>query len=185
MNTRHLRIVAVIVVLAIMSYSFIVIIWMNNLTIGPLDIQPLIECKVSNIEEYTNDYVFNLTQGSTQQVNFTLTSKTDQKLTIPLDFWLVAFHSETYNGELDSFLPSNNPTRFHYNQSAQDKLFNYALSYNQLILQPHQSNSTIITLEITEIAPLGFYAFSVRLGNWEVTHQKSWQLDVMVEPKLE
>jgi len=185
MNSRHLRIVAVIVLLAIISYTFSVIIWMNNLTNGPLEIEPLIECKVSNIEEYSNDYVFKLTQGSTQQVNFTLTSKTDQKLTIPLDFWLLAFHSETYNGELDSFIPSNNPTRFHYNQSAQDELFNYTLSHNQLILQPHQSNSTIITLNIAEIAPFGFYAFSVRLGNWEVTKQKSWQLSVIVDPKLE
>jgi hypothetical protein len=185
MNTRHLRIVAVIVVLSIILYTFSVLVWMNNLTIGPLDIRPLIECKVSNIEDYTNDYVLDATQGSTQQVNFTLTSKTDQILTIPLDFWLLAFHSETYNGELDSFIPSNNPTRFHYNETAHDKLFNYAFSHNQLILKPFESNSTILTLEIADIAPLGFYAFSVRLGNWEVTHQKSWQLDVMVEPKLE
>ncbi|MGD2065940.1 MAG: hypothetical protein PVI43_02060 [Candidatus Bathyarchaeota archaeon] len=185
MNTRHLRIVAVIVVLAIISYTFSVLVWMDNLTIGPLDIQPLIDCKVSNIEDYTNDYVFNLTQGSTQQVNFTLASKTDLILTIPLDFRLIAFRSETYNGELDSFIPSNDPTRFRYNETAQDKLFNYAFSHSQLILQPFGFNSTIITLEIADIAPSGFYAFSVRLGNWEVTHQKSWQLDVVVEPKLE
>ena len=185
MNTGHLSIVAVIVLLAIISYSFIVIIWMDNLTIGPpLDIQPLIECKVSNIQDYTNDYIFNLTQGSTQQINFTLISQTNQILTIPLDLMLVGFHSETYNGELDSFIPSNNPTRFRYNESAQDKIFNYAFSRNELILQPHESNSTIITLEIADIAPSGFYAFSVRLGNWEVTQRKSFQLDVVVEPKM-
>jgi hypothetical protein len=158
---------------------------MNNLTIGPRDIQPLIECKVSNVEDYTNDYVFNLTQGSTQQVNFTLTSITDQILIIPLDFRLLAFHSETYSGELDSLISSNDPTRFRYNENAQDKLFNYAFSCNQLILQPHQSNSTIITLEIADIAPSGFYAFSIRLGNSEVTQRKSCQLDVVIEPKLE
>ena len=179
MNTRHLRIVAAIVVLAIMSYSFIVIIWMNSITIGGFggDWEPLIECEASD--------VVNVTQGSIQQVNFTLTSKTDQMLTIPLDFRLLDFFSETYNGELDSFIPTNDPTRFRYNESAQDKLFNYDFSYNELILQPFESNSTIITLEIADIAPLGFYAFSVRLGNWEVTHRKSWQLSVVVEPKLE
>lgn len=185
MNTGHLRIVAVIVVLAISSYSFIVLVWMNSFTIGPLDIQPLIECNVSNIEDYTNDYVFYFTRGSTQQVNFTLTSITDQNLMIPIDFGLSAFHSENYDGELDCFIPSNNPTRFYYNESAQDKLFNYSFSHNQLILQPHESNSTIITLEIADIAPPGFYAFSVKLGNWEVTQRKSFQLDVVVEPKLE
>jgi hypothetical protein len=185
MNTRHLRIVAVIVVLAISSYSFIVLVWMNSLTIGPLDIQPLIECNVSNIEDYTNDYIFNLTQGSTQKVNFTLTSITDQNLIIPIDFGLSAFHSESYDGELDCFIPSNNPTRFYYNESAQDKIFNYAFSRNELILQPYESNSTIITLEIADIAPSGFYAFGVRLGNWELTQRKSFQLDVLVEPKVE
>jgi hypothetical protein len=183
MNTGHLRIVAVIVLVAIVAYSVIVFVWMNSLRIGPLDIQPLIDCNVSNIEDYSNDYVFNVTQGSTHQINFTLTSIADQQLTIPLDFRLSAFHSETYNGELDSFIPSNDPTRFYYNESAQDKIFNYAFSQNQLILEPFGSNSTIITLEMADIAPSGFYAFGINLGNWEVTHRKTCQLDVMVEPK--
>jgi hypothetical protein len=183
MNAGHLRIVAVVVLVAIVSYSVIVFVWMDSLRIGPLDIQPLMDYSVSNIEGYSNDYVFNLTQGSTQQINFTLTSITDQQLTIPLDFGLLAFHSETYNGELDSFIPSNDPTRFRYNESAQDKVFNYAFSDNQLTLQPFESNSTIITLEIADIAPSGFYAFGISLGNWEVTHRKTCQLDVMVEPK--
>jgi hypothetical protein len=184
MNAGHLRIVAVVVLVAIVSYSIIVFVWMDSLRIGPLDIQPLLDCNMSNIEGYSNDYVFNLTQGSTQQINFTLTSITDQQLTIPLDFRLIVFQSETYNGELDSFIPdSDDPARFRYNESAQDKVFNYAFSYNQLILEPFESNSTIITLEIADIAPSGFYAFGINLGNWEVTHRKTCQLDVIVEPK--
>lgn len=160
---------------------------MDSLQIGSGDYPPpLIECKLSTIEEDSTFFILNVTQDSTQQVNFTLTSKTDQKLTIPLDFRLVAFHSETYDGELDSFIPrTHDPTRFFYNESAQDKIFNYTFSYNELILHPHESNSTTITLEIADIAPLGFYAFSVRLGHFEVTRQKSWQLSVVVEPKLE
>jgi hypothetical protein len=187
-NTKHLSIVAVILVMAIILGTFSTYIWMENLTIGDLDdiTEPLIECKLSNLrEEDTTVYIMNVTQGSTQQVDFTLTSKTDQELTIPLDLELMVLHSETYNGELDCFFPSPDTANcYYYNQSAQNKLFNYTFSPSQLGLQPHQSNSTIITLEIVKDAPLGFYAFNIMLGNFGgVTHR--WQLDVVVDPKLE
>jgi hypothetical protein len=161
---------------------------MDNLTIGGFehDWQPLIEYRLSNLgEENWTEYIMNVTQGSTQQVNFTITSNTDQELTIPLlDLKLEALVSETYNGELDSFIPLPDwPNHFHFNQSAQDRPFNYTFSHNQLILQPYESDSTVITLDIVEDAPLGFYVFKIGLGN-EVTGQQSWQLSVVVEPKL-
>lgn len=167
--------------------TFIAYIWMDNLIIDEhIDIiQPLVECDVTNLGEDTTIRIINATQGSTQQVNFTYTSKTDQELTIPLDLKLMILISETYDGELDSFFPSpDTPNHFHYNQSAQNTVFSYNFSPNQLVLQPYESNSSILTLEVVEDAPLGFYIFEIGPIDFG-THRTYSQLDVVVDTKLE
>ena len=167
--------------------TFITYVWMDSLIIGGGDdiFTQLVEPNFSNLGENTTVRIFNVSQGSTQQVNFTLTSKSDRELLIPLDLKLMVIISETYKGELDSLIYSpDTPNHFHYNQSAQNKLFNHNFSPNQLVLQPYESNSTIISLEIVEDAPLGFYIFDIGPVDFG-THRTYWQLDIVVDHKLE
>jgi hypothetical protein len=177
-NTRYLSVLIIILGMAIILGTLITYIWMDRLLIGGGDdiFTQLVESKFSNLGENTTVRIFNVTQGSTQQVNFTLTSKTDRELFIPLDLKLMVIISETYKGELDSLIPSRDThNHFHYNQSAQDTLFTYKFSPNQLVLQPYESDSTIISFEIVEDAPSGFYIFDIgpvdfgthrTFGNW-------------------
>ena len=184
-NIRYLGIVVVILAMMIILGTFLTYIWMDNI-IGDGDdvFVELVECNVSNLGEDTTVRILNVTQDSTKQVNFTLTSKTDQELLIPLNLRLMVLISETYNGELDSFIPSPDiPNHFHYNQSAQNKLFSYTFNPNQLVLQPFESNSSILTLEVVEDAPLGFYIFNIGPIDFD-THRMYSQLDVVVDPKL-
>jgi len=186
-NPRLLSIVVVILAIVIILGTFIAYIWLDGLIIGDhIDIiQPLVECKVTNLREDTNIRIINVTQGSTKLVNFTFTSITDQKLTIPLDLKLMSLISETYDCELDSFIPSpDTPNHFHYNQSAQNKLFNHIFSPSQLVLQPYESNSSILRLEVVEDAPLGFYIFQIGPIDFG-TYRMYSQLDVVVDKKLE
>ncbi len=108
----------------------------------------------------------NVTQGSTLQVTVTLTSRTDQELTIPINLTLAGFNNTAW----DNSIPQN-------------QLFNYTFSTNELVLQPNESKSTVLTLEIAEDAPLVDYLFHVELGNWQITDLGGISLPVKVTPK--
>jgi len=125
---------------------------------------PVLDVNVSSLGEED----MNVTQGSTLQVNVTLTSLTDQELTIPFEnLTLAGFNNTAW----DNSIPQN-------------KLFNYTFSTNQLVLQPHESKSTVVTLEIAEDAPLVKYLFYIELGNSQVTQLSAVGLPVRVTPKL-
>jgi uncharacterized membrane protein len=125
---------------------------------------PLLDGNVSSLGEED----MNVTQGSALQVNVTLTSLTDQELTIPIEnLTLSGFNNTSW----DTSIPQN-------------KVLNYTFSINQLVLQPRGSNSTVLTINIAEDAPLGQYAFTVELGNWQVTQFGGIGLTVRVTPKL-
>ena len=49
----------------------------------------------------------------------------------------------------------------------QERVFNYSLSLDKVTLQPFMSNSTIITINLADDAPLGKYSIRVELGNIE------------------
>ena len=126
---------------------------------------PLLDVNVSSLGEED----MNVTQGSTLQVNVTLTSLTVQELTIPIqNLTLSGFNNTSW----DNSIPQN-------------ELLNYTFSTNQLVLQPHESTSVVVTLEIAEDAPLVQYLFTVELGNSQVTHIGGISIIVGVTPKLE
>lgn len=125
---------------------------------------PLIDGSVSSLASEG----MNVTQGSTLQVNVTLTSFADQKLTVPIEnLTLAGFNNKAWDNSL-----------------SQNELFNYTFSNNELILQPYETNSVVLTLKVAEDAPLVQYLFYVELGNWEVTHFGGIGLTLRVTPKL-
>jgi hypothetical protein len=110
---------------------------------------PLLDVNLSTWRE-------NVTQGSTLKVNVTLISRADQELTIPIEnLKLAGFNNTAW----DNPIPQN-------------KLFNYTFSNNELVLQPNESKSTVLTLEIAEDAPLVQYLFYIELGNSQITNLK-------------
>ena len=103
--------------------------------------------------------VINVSQGATQQINLTLTSLySSQIVAIPIEnLRLLA-----YNSAIDY----KNWDTSNWNTSiVQEKVFTYSFSLSELTLQPNMSNSTIITLSLTNNAPLGRYALWVNLGD--------------------
>ena len=122
---------------------------------------PLLDVNLSTWRE-------NITQGSTLKVNVTLISRADQELTIPIEnLKLAGFNNTAW----DNPIPQN-------------KLFNYTFSNNELVLQPNESKSTVLTLEIAEDAPLVEYLFYIELGNSQITQLEAVSLTIGVTPKL-
>ena len=122
---------------------------------------PLLDVNLSTWRE-------NVTQGSTLKVNVTLISRADQELTIPIEnLKLAGFNNTAW----DNPIPQN-------------KLFNYTFSNNELVLQPNESKSTVLTLEIAEDAPLVQYLFYIELGNSQITQLEAVSLTIGVTPKL-
>ena len=122
---------------------------------------PLLDANLSTWRE-------NVTQGSTLKVNVTLISRADQELTIPIEnLKLAGFNNTAW----DNPIPQN-------------KLFNYTFSNNELVLQPNESKSTVLTLEIAEDAPLVEYLFYIELGNSQITQLEAVSLTIGVTPKL-
>jgi hypothetical protein len=96
---------------------------------------------------------YNISQGSTFAVNFTLSSLTTYQLTLPITLQVSGFSSDTI---------SDNWNGSDVNYSAlQERTFNYSLSLNEVTLQPNSSNSTIITFNIAKDAPTGEYRIAV------------------------
>lgn len=138
----------------------------NNSSHVPINTPiPLLDGNVSSLGEED----MNVTQGSALQVNVTLTSRADQELTIPIENLTLSGFNNT---RWDTSIPQN-------------KVFNYTFSTNQLVLQPHGSNSTVLTINVAEDASLGQYVFTIELGNWQVTHFGGISVIVRVTPKLE
>ena len=180
MNNRYLCVAVAVLAISVVAGSCGILLWMESLTIGPID-YTLIDCQVSSSVEDMN-----VTQGSTLHLNFNLTSKADQELTIPIEnitlFW---FYSESYDGELDTFFSITDwPNGYGYNHSTQDKVFNCTFSATQVVLQPLESDSIDITLEMADNAPVGKYSFLIALGNGQVTSQPECSFEVRVNNKL-
>ena len=129
-------------------------------------------------EEYTPDTLYvsydfplgqtsgspnhNVSQGETCQINYTLLSwGCPEQFTVTIENLTLTKYASFdsypdgnfYWGNVSAWEPS----------IAQDTIFNYSLSLSQLTLQPHISNSTIITFKWADNAPTGHYLISVNL----------------------
>ena len=154
MNQRNYVVVSIIlisvVILAYVSYSS--------------SIQPrstpatLYMHKVSLQNTSVETDVINASQGTTQQLNLTLISWHSPKISIPIENLKIT----AYNSTVD-FSNSWDSSRWNTTVS-QGAVFNYSFSLSQLVLQPNGSNSTIITVNLANNAPVGRYTLELSLG---------------------
>jgi len=102
--------------------------------------------------------MINATQGSSCQVNLTLTSL-NTKTTVPIQ----NLDLTVYNSTIDykTFIGTDDNSRY---SLLQERYFTYSFSPNELTLQSHMSNSTILTINIAKDAPSGQYTFNITLG---------------------
>jgi hypothetical protein len=133
MNRRHYVIVSAILIVLVIAGLVALI---SNRA-GPVD---------TPVPLYTSGFSswsINAPQGTTQQVNLTLSSFFDSPLiAVPIE-----------NLRIVTGPPTN-----------QEATFNYSLSLSQLTLQPHMSNITVISIKLANNVPLGKYTISVGLG---------------------
>jgi len=94
-----------------------------------------------------------ITQGAIFQQNLTVLSKAEIQIQIPLSLKLTGYNNSAYT--------SSTP---------QDRIFNYTFNPNLLVINPDESQSSIITIEVANDAPLGLYVLNIELGNASLTH---------------
>ncbi len=121
----------------------------------------------------------NVTQGATVQVNFTFTERFDIPVTIPLESLKIVSYKDTIN--LNWQAPWNLSI-------VQERVFNYRLSPNQLTLQPLMSNSTVLTINLADNAPIGSYELALTTGKIkdEISGEsftESIPIEMIVTPK--
>jgi hypothetical protein len=134
----------------------------------PHKVMPLIDIDLDYLTPRDN-----LTQGMTFLVNVTVYSEADhipeanKELSIPLS---LALHSTYLNGAGQELYP-------------EETGFTYSFEPNLVILEPYGSNSSLLTVELNEDAPVGTYNLRVKLGNSEEHHLDSIGFSIDVNPK--
>jgi hypothetical protein len=134
---------------------------------------------------YSNNFPqpINASQGTTQQVNLTLTSYQSPEIAIPIENIMIAGYTSAIYYGFNGTSP--------WSTSAQETVFNYSFSLSQLILQPNMSNSTIITINLANNAPLGSYSLDIHLGKiiflsppgkYDVSYSEGIPLVMVVTP---
>jgi hypothetical protein len=99
----------------------------------------------------------NVSQGTSFKVNLTITSMAGQLEVRMQNLTVTYYYSQVKLGNpID--LSDNNFS------SIPKSAFNYSFSINPITLQPIMSNSTIITVNLAEDAPIGQYFIAVRQG---------------------
>lgn len=117
---------------------------------------------VVNIAGYTGAFD-NISQGVLLQVNLTFTSITDQQIVIPLENLTVTYYNTLVNRH--NFISTSD------NYSIIQEAFNYSFSLNPIPLQPLRSNSTLLTINVANDAPLGQYTLDIRTGKIEANSE--------------
>ena len=105
--------------------------------------------------------IINASQGSAQQVNLTLTSICSTEIAIPIENLTINGYTIGISDNVNESSP--------WSTSVQESVFNYSFSLNQLILQPFKSNSTMITINLTDSfneqpTTLGSYSLDISFG---------------------
>jgi hypothetical protein len=95
-----------------------------------------------------------------------------------------------YNSTLHDAINWNNQD---WNKSlVQKSVFNYSLSKNPITMQPDAANSTVITFQWADDAPVGRYTIDVHLGEFsflsppgkfDQSYREQFTLYIEVDPK--
>jgi hypothetical protein len=132
--------------------------------------------------------IINASQGSTQQVNLTLTSICSAEIVIPIENLTINGYTTATSYNVNASSP--------WSISVQERVFNYSFSLNQLILQPFKSNSTMITIHLTDSftqqpTTLGSYSLEINFGKiiflsppekYDISYSGSTSLVMVVTP---
>jgi hypothetical protein len=105
---------------------------------------------------FLQNYYTNVTQGSNLRINVTIMSTGPEELVFIRDiqvWW--------YNARINLCTWGSPPIG--NGSMIQASAFNYTSSPNPVSLQPSKSNSTIITLNIKDDAPVGQYSMYINL----------------------
>ncbi len=105
---------------------------------------------------YSQDAAYiKISQGATFQENYIITSFTDKEILIPIE---------------GITLSSYNDTLWENLSVPQEKVFNYTFSPTHLTIEPYATNSSVLTIQMAQDAPIGKYRLSITLGNSQLTH---------------
>lgn len=107
----------------------------------------------------------NITQGSTLNVNLTITSSLDIPLSLP-------FENLSLSGYNNTSWKSS---------TLQEKIYNYSFTENPLVLPPNETRSCILTVFFAKDAPVGDYLLYIDYGNSSLTHVGGSSLFVSVK----
>jgi hypothetical protein len=121
----------------------------------------------------------NVSQGTPFQVNLTFTSITTQKKLITIENLTVCYYNSTVDRH--KFIASDKSYPV-----IQALAFNYSFSLNPVVLQPYMSNSTILTINLADDAPLGQYTLAIhtaRIIENGISYSGSFGLEMIVTPK--
>lgn len=145
---------------AVLIVTIVVILLSASLSSNPHKVTPIGTPPLQYICSFSpsGGVIANATQGSTQQINITLKSTTGQQITVPIEDLKMTYYSPTV--DLNNWINTDNDTY----PALQAKAFNYSFSLYQLTLQPQMSNSTILTINVADDAPLGEYFFFIDFG---------------------
>jgi hypothetical protein len=123
-------------------------------------------------------YVMNVSQGAILRVNLTLSSLSSTEIAVPIEsLTLTAYNSNSDTGNASL---------------AQQSVFNYSFSVNQLTLQPQMSNSTTVTINMAKDAPTGTCTLEINLGalkflsepgKYDRSYSSSIPLEMVITPK--
>jgi hypothetical protein len=104
-----------------------------------------------------------VSQGSTFQINITITSLLDSELSLPFEnLYIMAYN----DGSAD--IPPG-------------ELFSYSLSENPLIIPANGTSTTTLTVKMASDVPIGKYLFYLKYGNSNITYVGGNSLIVNVD----
>ncbi len=181
MKRRYQYIISTILIV-IVIVGLVVYFDYNQTSKTPASTPPLL---------YTSSFspqIINASQGTIQQVNLTITSLCSTKIAIPIENLTINGYTIGISYNVNASSP--------WSTSVQERVFNYSFSLNQLILQPFKSNSTLITIHLTDSflqqpTTLGSYSLEINLGKiiflsepekYDVSYSGSTSLVMVVTP---
>jgi hypothetical protein len=156
-------IIASILVVAILVAALGIAILLRNNEQPKQTTHPSLEVfYLVNVANYS--YV-NVTQGMTAHINVTFTSVTNQPIEIPIENLTLSTYSSTINPKV--WADNENSSLI------QSDVCTYNFSFDSLLLQPSTSNTTVLSIQFADNAPVGQYYFNVHIGHTILLNSRS------------
>jgi len=120
---------------------------------------PLISGSFSALDPKSNGApgyagTYNVSQGASLKVNWTIRSESGQPLSIPIENLSVAYYNSTVNLGHSVYTANDYST-------LQEAALSYSFSLSPITLQPAATASTILTINVASNAPTGQYSLQI------------------------